>query len=194
MEIQWGWINHPVLPSSGFVNKPGSVTSLTKVLLQKKSNQMACDRKQPTNTQAHIRLIYECLEMYRHVYVVRESVTHFINVACGGFGWRFALRCGSVHGLSPDGAGWPAGLHRSVSTTAELKASQSASCYVWCASTWSQTFLPKFWGFHMMVICVFVFWSLLFSLFGPELSRYVSVPISISWVKMSIKCKQIRAT
>lgn len=48
-------------------------------------------------------------------------MTHLINVGCGGFGWRLALWCRPVHGLSPDGAGWPVGLHRSISTVEVLR-------------------------------------------------------------------------
>lgn len=48
-------------------------------------------------------------------------MAYLINVGSRGFGWRFALRRGPVCGLSPDGACWPAGLHRSISTTKVLK-------------------------------------------------------------------------
>lgn len=52
---------------------------------------------------------------------ILERATHLINVGCGGFGWGLALWCGPVHGLSPDGAGWPVGLHRSISTAEVLR-------------------------------------------------------------------------
>ena len=51
--------------------------------------------------------------------------THFINAGSTGLGWRLALRCGSVHGLSPGGAGRPGALHRSGRTAEEVKGSEN---------------------------------------------------------------------
>ena len=50
-----------------------------------------------------------------------RRVTHLINVGSRWFGWRLALWCGPIHGLSSDGARWPVGLHRSINTTEVLK-------------------------------------------------------------------------
>lgn len=53
---------------------------------------------------------------HTHIHTHTGAVTNLINVGSRGFWRRLALWCGPVCGLNPDGAGWPVGLYRSIST------------------------------------------------------------------------------
>lgn len=90
-----------------------------------------------TNTQDYSKFIgvykhtapshtYICKVVWQMQLHTNCRVSHLINVSSTGFGWRFALRCGSVCGLSPDGACWPVGLYRSRSTVKVLTDNEKA--------------------------------------------------------------------
>lgn len=69
----------------------------------------------PRRKRLNLNIISGLQHCTASVEQVLQPVTNLINVDSGGFRWRLALWCGPVRGLNPDGAGWPVGLHRSIS-------------------------------------------------------------------------------
>lgn len=71
--------------------------------------------------ESHRLASYNLADMYMHTdtgvtssEMQQGTDTHLVNAASGGFGRRLALGRRSVHGLSPDRADRPVGLHGSV--------------------------------------------------------------------------------